>query len=98
GIAAKGTGPAGGGYCRGYCTGGPGGVAAGAAAGATPAAAIWSAPHFGQKRSPFANWFPQLAQNAMPLPSHIFQSFCEIVTRNRIAFFGAEVLSLADSR
>jgi hypothetical protein len=42
------------------------GFVVGAAAGALPAAAIWSAPHFEQKRSLFANWFPQLVQNAMP--------------------------------
>jgi hypothetical protein len=59
GIAATGTKPAAGGYC--------GGVV-----GAPPAAAVWSAPHFEQKRSPFANWLPQLTQNAMPLTSHIF--------------------------
>jgi hypothetical protein len=50
-----------------YCAGVGGGVAAGVVpgTGALPAAAIWPAPHFGQKRSSFANWFPHLTQNAI---------------------------------
>jgi len=71
-MAATGTCPTGGKYCGGViggvAEGAAAGVVAGPAAGAGPAFAVWSAPHFGQKRSPFANWFPQVPQNAMALP------------------------------